>query len=198
MISFSLPFPPGQTACLLLIFHLLPPLLFPLPDTTEYQDVVVEIERATRRTAFLGGYRHKAAGTEYHHAAVQTMARRKPDTGVETFSRDTQVAPTHPPQNELQHTYNKHAHSRTHLLALSDDSHTHRCRNSRRLALIGCSLWTRTHTSIGLTYITIDYAHGGTNVGPLMYAHTRTPSHSNPPGWQQRNEIPCLCGCAFM
>ncbi|XP_067091331.1 IQ motif and ubiquitin-like domain-containing protein [Osmerus mordax] len=60
-------------------------------DTMAYQDVVVEIERATRRTAFLGGYRHKAAGTEYHHAAVQTMARRKPDTGVETFSRDTQT-----------------------------------------------------------------------------------------------------------
>jgi hypothetical protein len=53
--------------------------------------VVVEIERATHRKAFLGGYRHKATETEYHHAAVQTIAKRKPIRGVGTFSRDTQV-----------------------------------------------------------------------------------------------------------
>ncbi|MCI4381860.1 hypothetical protein PGIGA_G00256870 [Pangasianodon gigas] len=60
-------------------------------DADTYQDVVVEIERATRKNPFLGGYRHKVTKTEYHHAGVQTMARRRIDRGVETFSRDTQT-----------------------------------------------------------------------------------------------------------
>ncbi|XP_055790599.1 IQ and ubiquitin-like domain-containing protein [Salvelinus fontinalis] len=60
-------------------------------DPETFQDVVVEIERATHRKAFLGGYRHKATETEYHHAAVQTIAKRKPIRGVGTFSRDTQT-----------------------------------------------------------------------------------------------------------
>ncbi|CAB1331590.1 unnamed protein product [Coregonus sp. 'balchen'] len=47
-------------------------------ETETFQDVVVEIERATRRKAFLGVYKHKATAAEYHHAAVQTMAKRKP------------------------------------------------------------------------------------------------------------------------
>ncbi|KAL2093306.1 hypothetical protein ACEWY4_010618 [Coilia grayii] len=63
-------------------------------EADAYQDVVVEIERATRKKAFLGGYRHKMTKTEFHHAAVQTMAKRKPDKGVETFSRDTQTVET--------------------------------------------------------------------------------------------------------
>uniref|UniRef100_A0A4W5P6K2 IQ motif and ubiquitin domain containing n=1 Tax=Hucho hucho TaxID=62062 RepID=A0A4W5P6K2_9TELE len=61
------------------------------PETETFQDVVVEIERATHRKAFLGGYRHKATETEYHHAAVQTIAKRKPIRGVGTFSRNTQT-----------------------------------------------------------------------------------------------------------
>ncbi|XP_076863418.1 solute carrier family 13 member 1 isoform X2 [Brachyhypopomus gauderio] len=60
-------------------------------DKDTFQDVVVEIERATQKKAFLGGYRHKLTKTEYHHAAVQTMARRRPDKVVENFSRDTQT-----------------------------------------------------------------------------------------------------------
>ncbi|XP_072529817.1 IQ motif and ubiquitin-like domain-containing protein [Salminus brasiliensis] len=60
-------------------------------DVNTFQDVVVEIERATQKKPFLGGYRHKITKTEYHHAAVQTMARRRPDRGVELFSRDTQT-----------------------------------------------------------------------------------------------------------
>ncbi|XP_073687747.1 IQ motif and ubiquitin-like domain-containing protein [Garra rufa] len=60
-------------------------------DTDLYQDVVVEIERATRGKAFLGGYRHKVTKAEYHHAAVQTMPKKRLDRGVEMFSRDTQT-----------------------------------------------------------------------------------------------------------
>ncbi|KAJ8269144.1 hypothetical protein COCON_G00117510 [Conger conger] len=59
--------------------------------TDTYQDVVVEIERATQRKAFLGGYRHKVTGTEFHHCAVQTLAKRRFGRGVETFCRDTQT-----------------------------------------------------------------------------------------------------------
>lgn len=62
-----------------------------LEDTDLYQDVVVEIERATRRKAFLGGYCHKVTKAEYHHAAVQTMPKKRPDRAVEMYSRDTQV-----------------------------------------------------------------------------------------------------------
>ncbi|KAI1888435.1 hypothetical protein AGOR_G00185110 [Albula goreensis] len=63
-------------------------------DTDTFQDVVVEIERATQKKAFLGGYRHKVTGTEFHHSAVQTVAKRRPDRGVETFLRDTQTVET--------------------------------------------------------------------------------------------------------
>ncbi|XP_035283146.1 IQ and ubiquitin-like domain-containing protein isoform X1 [Anguilla anguilla] len=59
--------------------------------TDAYQDVVVEIERATQRKTFLGGYRHKVTGTEFHHCAVQTVAKRPPGKGLETFCRDTQT-----------------------------------------------------------------------------------------------------------
>ncbi|KAJ8381677.1 hypothetical protein SKAU_G00024550 [Synaphobranchus kaupii] len=60
--------------------------------TDTYQDVVVEIERATQRKAFLGGYRHKVTGTEFHHSAVQTLAKRPPGRGLAAFCRDTQMA----------------------------------------------------------------------------------------------------------
>lgn len=68
------------------VSHLLPPL-----DAVTYQDVVVEIERATQKNPFLGGYRHKVTDTEYRHAGVQTVPTRRPDREVETFSRDAQV-----------------------------------------------------------------------------------------------------------
>ncbi|XP_022527970.2 IQ and ubiquitin-like domain-containing protein isoform X1 [Astyanax mexicanus] len=60
-------------------------------DVNTFQDVVVEIERATQKKPFLGGYRHKISKTDYHHAAVQTVAKRRPDRGVEMFSKDTQT-----------------------------------------------------------------------------------------------------------
>ncbi|XP_030621203.1 IQ and ubiquitin-like domain-containing protein [Chanos chanos] len=59
-----------------------------------FQDVVVEIERATRGKAFLGGYRHRITKMEYHHAAVQTMPKKRPDRCIEMFSRDTQTVIT--------------------------------------------------------------------------------------------------------
>ncbi|KAM6972939.1 IQ motif and ubiquitin-like domain-containing protein [Aplochiton taeniatus] len=61
------------------------------PKMEVFQDVVVEIERATLRKAFLGGYRHTVTGAEFHHAAVQTLPKKKPGKGVDIFSRDTQT-----------------------------------------------------------------------------------------------------------
>ncbi|XP_048877784.1 IQ and ubiquitin-like domain-containing protein isoform X3 [Brienomyrus brachyistius] len=63
-------------------------------DLVAYRDVVVEIVRAPHRKAFLGGYRHRITGTVFHHAAVQTLPRKRADRGVETFCRDTQTVET--------------------------------------------------------------------------------------------------------
>lgn len=56
---------------------------------------MVEIERACYQKSFLGGYRHQLTGVEYHHAAVQTLQKKRPDRGVQLFSRDTQVTTKH-------------------------------------------------------------------------------------------------------
>ena len=60
-------------------------------DNVQYRDVVVEIERATLKKPFLGGYRHKQTGVEYHHAGAQTMPRSRPQSAVQRFCRDTQT-----------------------------------------------------------------------------------------------------------
>ncbi|XP_032378816.1 IQ and ubiquitin-like domain-containing protein [Etheostoma spectabile] len=56
-----------------------------------FQEVVVEIERPPQQKAYLGGYRHRLTGVQYHHAAVQTLPKRRPDRGVVVFSRNTQT-----------------------------------------------------------------------------------------------------------
>ena len=56
-------------------------------DDGTMQDVVVEIERALRKKPFLGGYRHKKTGVEYHHASAQTMAKQKPQSSTERYCR---------------------------------------------------------------------------------------------------------------
>uniref|UniRef100_A0A3Q3A929 IQ motif and ubiquitin domain containing n=1 Tax=Kryptolebias marmoratus TaxID=37003 RepID=A0A3Q3A929_KRYMA len=53
--------------------------------------VVVEIERSSQKKPFLGGYRHRLTGVEYHHAAVQTLPKKRPDKGVVIFSHHTQT-----------------------------------------------------------------------------------------------------------
>lgn len=51
----------------------------------------VEVEGGGHQKRFLGGYRHQLTGAEFHHAAVQTLPKKRPDRGVELFCRDTQV-----------------------------------------------------------------------------------------------------------
>uniref|UniRef100_A0A3B4AFG1 Ubiquitin-like domain-containing protein n=1 Tax=Periophthalmus magnuspinnatus TaxID=409849 RepID=A0A3B4AFG1_9GOBI len=60
-------------------------------DENDFQEVVVEIQRPPQRKPFLGGYKHRLTGTVYHHAGTQTHPQRRPDRGVEVFSRDTQT-----------------------------------------------------------------------------------------------------------
>uniref|UniRef100_H3AU17 IQ motif and ubiquitin domain containing n=1 Tax=Latimeria chalumnae TaxID=7897 RepID=H3AU17_LATCH len=59
-------------------------------DATTYQDVVVEIERCTFHKPFLGGYKHKVTGVEFHNAGTQTRPKKRPDKGIDVFCRDTQ------------------------------------------------------------------------------------------------------------
>lgn len=57
-----------------------------------YSDVVVEIERPMQhQKPFLGGYRHKKTGVEFHHASCQTVQKQRPPSNVERYCRDTQT-----------------------------------------------------------------------------------------------------------
>lgn len=67
------------------------------------KDVVVEIERTTAKKPFLGGFRHKGNGVEFHNAAAQTIPRPKPPYGVERFCRDTQTVQQ---RHRIQQTFN--------------------------------------------------------------------------------------------
>ncbi|XP_078485773.1 uncharacterized protein LOC100186480 [Ciona intestinalis] len=62
-----------------------------IKENNEYEDVVVEIERAVKRKPFLGGFRHKITGVEYHHANAQTQGKTRPPSGTEKFTRDCQT-----------------------------------------------------------------------------------------------------------
>jgi len=48
-------------------------------DGITLQSLTVEIVRATTRKRFLGGYRSKLTGMEYHHGEAQTVKPGKPD-----------------------------------------------------------------------------------------------------------------------
>ncbi|XP_008409464.1 IQ and ubiquitin-like domain-containing protein isoform X2 [Poecilia reticulata] len=61
-------------------------------DEGVFKEVVVEIERSHQKKPFLGGYRHRLTGAEYHNAAVQTLPKKRPDRGVLVHSLGTQTA----------------------------------------------------------------------------------------------------------
>ncbi|XP_030072342.1 IQ motif and ubiquitin-like domain-containing protein [Microcaecilia unicolor] len=60
-------------------------------DTDTFQDVVVEIERLACHKPYLGGYRHKVTGVEFHNAGTQTFPKRYPNRRTEMFCRDAQT-----------------------------------------------------------------------------------------------------------
>ncbi|XP_059171767.1 IQ and ubiquitin-like domain-containing protein [Physella acuta] len=72
-------------------------------EDCETKDVVVEIERARCKKPFLGGFRNKNTGIEYHNASAQTVQKQRPPATLERFCRDTQTCEQ---KNTLQQTMN--------------------------------------------------------------------------------------------
>ncbi|XP_072408776.1 IQ motif and ubiquitin-like domain-containing protein isoform X1 [Chiloscyllium punctatum] len=65
--------------------------------------VVVEIERRPYHKPFLGGFRHKITGKEFHHAGTQTPIKKTNCSCVERFCRETQTVSA---KNQYQQTTN--------------------------------------------------------------------------------------------
>ncbi|NXX49992.1 IQUB protein, partial [Tricholaema leucomelas] len=62
-----------------------------LTDSDSFQDVVVKIERPIYHKPFLGGFKNKITGVEFHNAGAQTIPKTQPDKGVQVFCRETQT-----------------------------------------------------------------------------------------------------------
>ncbi|XP_051031720.1 IQ and ubiquitin-like domain-containing protein isoform X2 [Phodopus roborovskii] len=58
--------------------------------TDNYEEVAVEIIKTDFHKPFLGGFRHKITGVEYHNAGTQTVPRKIPEK-FNLFCRDTQT-----------------------------------------------------------------------------------------------------------
>ncbi|NXI35767.1 IQUB protein, partial [Galbula dea] len=67
------------------------------------QHLHVKIERPTYPKPFLGGFKNRKTGVEFHHAGSQTIPKKRPDKGIEEFCRDTQTVLE---KNQLQQTQN--------------------------------------------------------------------------------------------
>ncbi|XP_071659468.1 IQ motif and ubiquitin-like domain-containing protein [Patagioenas fasciata] len=60
-------------------------------DSDSFQDVVVKIERPTYQKPFLGGFKNKITGVEFHNAGSQTIPKKRLDKGIQLFCRETQT-----------------------------------------------------------------------------------------------------------
>ncbi|KAF4020257.1 hypothetical protein G4228_012204 [Cervus hanglu yarkandensis] len=56
----------------------------------QYQEVAVEMIKSDFHKPFLGGFRHKITGLEYHNAGTQTVPKKIPEK-LNAFCRDTQT-----------------------------------------------------------------------------------------------------------
>ncbi|KAM9633983.1 IQ motif and ubiquitin-like domain-containing protein isoform 2-T4 [Morphnus guianensis] len=72
-------------------------------DSDSFQDVVVKIERSTYHKPFLGGFKNRITGVEFHNAGSQTVPKKRPDKGIQLFCRGTQTVFV---KNKLQQTKN--------------------------------------------------------------------------------------------
>jgi hypothetical protein len=61
-----------------------------LEDGTQKQ-IMVQVLNENRRKLYLGGYRHKKTGVEYHHAAIQTLPEPRKWDSSNKNHRDTQT-----------------------------------------------------------------------------------------------------------
>ena len=46
------------------------------------REILIKIERSNTKKPFLGGYKHRVNGVEYHHASAQTLPKSRLDKGV--------------------------------------------------------------------------------------------------------------------
>ena len=53
--------------------------------------VVVDIVQENRKKPFLGGYKHRLTGVEFHNASTQTIPKIRVPSSVKKFHRDTQT-----------------------------------------------------------------------------------------------------------
>ncbi|KFQ41166.1 IQ and ubiquitin-like domain-containing protein, partial [Nestor notabilis] len=60
-------------------------------DSDSFQDVIVKIERPTYQKPFLGGFKNRITGVEFHNAGSQTIPKKTPDKGILVFRRETQT-----------------------------------------------------------------------------------------------------------
>ncbi|XP_040405704.1 IQ and ubiquitin-like domain-containing protein isoform X2 [Cygnus olor] len=60
-------------------------------DFDTFQDVAVKIERPTFRKPFLGGFKNRITGVEFHNAGSQTIPKKRPEKGTTLFCRETQT-----------------------------------------------------------------------------------------------------------
>lgn len=75
--------------------------------TDRYQQVAVEIVKSDFHKPFLGGFRHKITGIEYHNAGTQTIPKKIPEKH-NVFCRDTQVIFLFFPIGFWSYTINKY------------------------------------------------------------------------------------------
>ncbi|XP_019364817.1 PREDICTED: IQ and ubiquitin-like domain-containing protein [Gavialis gangeticus] len=73
-------------------------------DANTFQDVAVEIERPTYRKPFLGGFKHRETGVEFHNAGSQTIPKKRPGKGIEVFCRETQTTVEKNKQQQTRNT----------------------------------------------------------------------------------------------
>ncbi|XP_042671971.1 IQ and ubiquitin-like domain-containing protein [Centrocercus urophasianus] len=60
-------------------------------DSESFHDVAVKIERPTFRKPFLGGFKNRVTGVEFHNAGSQTVPKKRPEKGTTLFCRETQT-----------------------------------------------------------------------------------------------------------
>ncbi|NXL89633.1 IQUB protein, partial [Alectura lathami] len=60
-------------------------------DSDSFQDVAVKIERPTYCKPFLGGFKNRMTGVEFHNAGSQTIPKKRPEKGTTLFCRETQT-----------------------------------------------------------------------------------------------------------
>ncbi|XP_042648465.1 IQ and ubiquitin-like domain-containing protein isoform X1 [Tyto alba] len=60
-------------------------------NSDSFQDVVVKIERPNYHKPFLGGFKNRITGIEFHNAGSQTIPKKRRDKGIQLFCRETQT-----------------------------------------------------------------------------------------------------------